>query len=151
MITIARMKEIHLDEVEEIEQDTFSMPWSLAGYRTALEQESNLFYVAMDDNKVVGYCGAYVSDYEGEITNVAIREDRRNGHIGSLMLEHMLQAGLDVGITDWYLEVRASNAAAIYVYKKLGFKEIGRRAGFYTKPTEDGLVMRKRISKEQKG
>ena len=39
------------------------------------------------------------------------------------------------------LEVRVSNAPAIALYRKVGFAEVGRRKGFYTRPTEDALIM----------
>jgi len=40
------------------------------------------------------------------------------------------------------LEVRPSNTAAVTLYKKLGFAEIGRRPNFYSFPREDALLMR---------
>ena len=43
------------------------------------------------------------------------------------------------------LEVRPSNTSAISLYTKYDFKEIGRRRNFYTKPTEDALLMQREI------
>ena len=41
------------------------------------------------------------------------------------------------------LEVRPGNAAAIALYEKFGFVEVGRRKNYYEKPKEDALIMTK--------
>ena len=47
------------------------------------------------------------------------------------------------------LEVRPSNAAALALYRELGFQPVGRRRDFYTDPTEDALLLTKTIKKEE--
>jgi len=42
-----------------------------------------------------------------------------------------------------FLEVRESNRAAIALYEGAGFSTVGKRAGYYREPTEDGLQMQK--------
>nr|MCR5358181.1 ribosomal-protein-alanine N-acetyltransferase [Lachnospiraceae bacterium] len=49
-----------------------------------------------------------------------------------------------VGGKEFTLEVRASNTAAISLYKSLGFAEEGRRRNFYEHPVEDAIIMWKR-------
>ena len=44
-------------------------------------------------------------------------------------------------MTTLYLEARESNHAARALYARFGFREIGRRRGYYRKPTEDALVL----------
>ncbi len=43
------------------------------------------------------------------------------------------------------LEVRAGSAGAIALYAGLGFVEVGRRVGYYERPSEDAVVMRMRL------
>ena len=49
-----------------------------------------------------------------------------------------------MGIENFTLEVRVSNASAIHVYEKLGFVSEGIRPRFYEKPVEDAMIMWKR-------
>lgn len=39
------------------------------------------------------------------------------------------------------LEVRPSNAAAIALYTRFGFREAGRRRNYYDLPKEDALIL----------
>ena len=45
------------------------------------------------------------------------------------------------GVASLYLEVRASNQAAIALYERFGFRDVGRRRNYYQHPTEDARVM----------
>ena len=78
---------------------------------------------------------------EGQITNVAVHPDHRRHGYGAAIVRALLRHAKDEKLESVSLEVRASNTAAIELYKRAGFTEAGRRKGFYTKPTEDALVM----------
>jgi ribosomal protein S18 acetylase RimI-like enzyme len=54
------------------------------------------------------------------------------------LMELARQAGCQIAT----LEVRPSNLAALKLYERLGFREIGRRKGYYTDTREDALLMR---------
>ena len=47
------------------------------------------------------------------------------------------------------LEVRESNAHAIAIYEKNGFESVGIRKNFYSDPKENGIVMIRRIERDQ--
>ena len=54
-----------------------------------------------------------------------------------------LLAGLLQRLTgEVFLEVRASNLAAIQLYESLQFARVGIRPAYYSHPTEDGVVLR---------
>lgn len=71
---------------------------------------------------------------ESELLNLAVDPAHRRQGIARRLL-----ALLPPGRT--FLEVRASNAAAIALYQAAGFTEAGCRKAYYTKPLEDGIVM----------
>lgn len=144
MIEFREIQEKDLDAVCRLEKETFSMPWRRADFADMIVQEHLLYIVAIFDKIIVGGCGLREIVGEGEITNVAVAKDYRNRGIGMQLLEHLLDNGEKMGITAFTLEVRRSNAAAIYLYKKLGFVTEGIRKDFYEKPCEDAVIMWKR-------
>ena len=75
------------------------------------------------------------------VFSLAVHPDHRRKGFGAAIVRTLLRHAKDARLESVSLEVRASNTAAIELYKRAGFAEAGRRKGFYTKPTEDALVM----------
>ena len=78
---------------------------------------------------------------EGEITNVAVMENRRRAGYAKALLGAMQQWAPAHGITRIILEVRAGNQGAIRLYETFGFKKIGVRKNFYQFPRENADIM----------
>nr|MCU0626508.1 GNAT family N-acetyltransferase [Gemmatimonadaceae bacterium] len=57
-----------------------------------------------------------------------------------------IEAAVAAGCEAIWLEVRVSNAAARALYERRGFTLVGRRRGYYRKPVEDALVLRRSLS-----
>ena len=96
-----------------IEQQSFSVPWSLESVLVELEGASNkLYMVICEENKIVGYAGAWLVYDEGQR-----------------------------GMKEIFLEVRISNLAALAMYRNLGFSVKGIRKDYYSEPTEDAYIM----------
>lgn len=138
------MKPEDVERISQLEEETFSMPWSRAAFLQMIEKEDASYYVAEADGKVVGGCGVLMIAGEGNITNVVIDKNYRNQGIGTKMLQYLIEDGRHNGLTAFTLEVRISNESAIHVYEKLGFFSEGIRPNFYEKPTEDAMIMWKR-------
>ena len=66
-VIVRPMTEEDLPQVETIEQESFSMPWSLDAFRSTIAREDTIYIVACEEDEIVGYCGMYVSFDEGEI------------------------------------------------------------------------------------
>lgn len=141
MVTIREMQMEDLEQVVQIEQACFSEPWSGAGFASSLASKDTRYLVAVKAEKIVGYCGYLRSFEEADITNVAVSTDYRNCGIAGKMLEELMEQGKQRGIERFTLEVRVSNQAAIHVYEKLGFASVGIRKNFYSRPTEDAMIM----------
>ena len=94
-----------------------------------------------EKREIIVYIGVSQSFEEADITNVAVVPEERKKGIGLLLLESMIKEALYRGILALVLEVRASNQAAIQLYKKAGFMVEGVRTGYYEKPKEDALLM----------
>ena len=80
---------------------------------------------------------------EGYISNVAVTSGARGKGIGSCLLKKLDEYAKEHEIKTISLEVRPSNAPAIALYEKFGYKQVGRRKNFYSHPTEDGLILTK--------
>ena len=102
--------------------------------------------VAVMDGRVAGFLASrQVAPDEREILNVAVDLSQRRKGIARALLMHELtheRQGEFAGARRWFLEVRASNVAAIHLYETAGFERCGRRPGYYQQPAEEALVMR---------
>ncbi len=143
MLEFKKMGKEHIDMVAEIEKDNFTMPWSKNSFLEAVEDKSAIYIVALEDSKVVGYAGMWTAVDEADITNVAVKQDKRNAGIGFKVMDYLFSCGRNAGIMRFFLEVRKSNEAAIALYTKCGFRSVGIRKNFYEKPVEDAIIMTK--------
>lgn len=141
MIKIREMQLDDLEQVMTIEEANFSVPWTETGFFTFLLREDTLFLVAEEGEKILGYCGVVTVQDEGDITNVAVEKNSQNQGIGKKLLEEMFQRIQKAGVCRLFLEVRAGNAAALHLYEKMGFVQMGIRKNYYEQPVEDGVVM----------
>ena len=139
--TIEEAREELLPQIQRIEQQSFSVPWTEAMLRVQLSPDSHVFLTAESAEGVVGYVGMmYVLD-EGYISNVAVRPDRRRQGIADALLDALETRARALMLSFLTLEVRAGNAPAASLYEKHGYRVVGRRKNYYEKPTEDALLM----------
>ena len=143
MIVFEKMNEAHIQAVAQLERENFSLPWSENVLSAELRNPLSLWLVAVRNGEVVGYVGAQIVPDEADMMNIAVSDfHRRKGIARSLILELLAQLQAQ-GVCSLTLEVRASNDAAISLYKGLGFQQVGRRPGYYKMPKEDALILRK--------
>ena len=132
----------HIAEINELEKLCFSLPWSRQALISQLPDDMHMFIAAIgDDGKVLGYVGMmYVLD-EGYITNVAVSPEHRRLGIADALINALIDRANEKDLSFVTLEVRKSNVPAIELYIKNGFSEVGLRKNYYTKPTEDAILM----------
>lgn len=133
--------EAHLNGVAELERLCFTSPWSASSCELLTKEGIGVGFVCEQDGRVMAYGGMLIAVDEGQITNIAVHPDYRRRGMASAILTSLMRYARDRHAESVTLEVRVSNAAAIALYKKAGFAEVGRRRAFYTKPTEDALIM----------
>ncbi len=143
-IVIRPMTKEDVPAVSRLEEAVFSMPWSPDAFLDMVEREDSLYVVAVAKEEPIGCCGVTNACGDGDINNVVVDEAWRNRGVGRKMLEVLMEQGREIGIENYTLEVRVSNAPAIHLYEKLGFVSAGIRPGFYDKPREDAMIMWKR-------
>ena len=140
-ITIEKMGESHIEKLAVIEKDCFSTPWSENALREELENSYARFLVAVCDGEVSGYIGAHNILGEVYITNVAVSEKHRRKGMGEKLINSLISVCEIENAEFITLEVRESNKPAINLYKKMNFKDVGKRKNFYENPREDAILM----------
>ena len=139
---ISQAREELLPQLQQIEQRSFSVPWTEAMLRLQLDPNSHVFLTAETaDGLVAGYVGMmYILD-EGYISNVAVAPEHRRRGVADMLLDALAERARALRLRFLTLEVRASNGPAIALYEKHGFSQVGRRPNYYEKPREDALLM----------
>jgi len=148
-----------LPQVIAIERRVFPTPWSLAMFVLELSKQSGICLAATETiaaqdahgparagagaqrrERLVGYliCSRY--DTVWHVMNVAVDLDHQRMGLASAMLAELYAR---VGDPDarFTLEVRRSNAVAIHLYEREGFRAAGTRRRYYQDNGEDALVM----------
>ncbi len=136
----------NIDDILTIENEAFSCPWSKKSFEEAfLNQNISLFVASSSDNSILGFLCLMILDSEAEVLNVAVSEKLRKQGIGSMLLSHALSYAKEHSVSSVYLEVRESNTAAQALYSNSGFEKIGIRRNYYKKPSEDAVLMQKKL------
>lgn len=142
-IVIRDMTDDDLMQVHEIEHRVYRNPWSVRSFSHELGHGQAMLKVATFEDAIIGYiCLRSIVDITHVMKITVLPRFRRRG-VALHLLEEALRDlwflnGQHHQIT---LEVRESNKAAIGLYEKSGFKEIGRRKGYYRSPDEDAILM----------
>ena len=144
-----RMQKIpsHLEGAAELEKLCFSNPWSAKSMELLTNDGIGVGYLCLTSSapntepSVAAYGGMLITVDEGQITNIAVHPDHRRKGMGAAILRTLIRHAKDAKLESISLEVRVSNTAAIKLYESFGFEQVGKRPGFYQKPTEDAYVM----------
>jgi len=138
-LTIRPLGYADLPQVIAIERRAFPTAWSLGMFVLELSKPSGICLAAIRDGKLVGYliCARYADVWH--LMNIAVDPAVRGQGVGTGLLEQMVaRAGEDAAYT---LEVRPSNATAIALYERFGFRSAGTRRRYYHDTGEDAVIM----------
>lgn len=143
-LQIRQMTFEDIPAVLEIERECFLSPWSFEGYKSELLRADSKAVIAVSSEEIIGFAIARLitSAGEGEILNIAVRQNLQNHGTGTLLLKEINNYLKSLEIRSVWLEVRKSNFTAQDFYRKNGFAFGGVRKNFYTNPPEDALVMK---------
>ena len=131
------INEMSISDKEEIESNYNKFP-NIWDERTFEEDARNSkYFVAKQDNQVVGFVSYTVVLDEVEIMNIVTREDSRNQGIASSLLSYIIRK---IDYNKINLEVNENNKTALNLYRKFGFKNVGQRKNYYN-GKEDAILM----------
>lgn len=145
---IEKLREEHIEALAEIENESFSKPWSVKSFKSELTSPSSVFFVAVEKDAPIGCISMNNALGEGFISKVMVRKDCRGNGVGKKLLEWLVNYAKENDMFSLTLEVRQSNKVAQGLYLAFGFKEVGKRKNFYSFPDEDAIIMTKEIYNE---
>lgn len=140
--------DIYIDQILEIENLSFSSPWSINAFRSEVVNPKSHLWVLTEDKATHGYICFWMFDNEIQLINIAIHPHKRGRRLGYHLLKKMIETSISQGLRFIWLEVRPSNQAAKSLYVKLGFQEVSRRPRYYTDTNEDAIVMALELSQK---
>jgi len=139
---------LDLERIAELGRQATSGPrWSDAQYRSMVGDASRIVLVAKQAEEICGFSVIHLIGDQAELENIVIADEARGKGQGTALLRAALQLAGRRGVRRILLEVRASNAPALRLYKKMGFVDGGRRKNYYSDPQEDAILMELRPPK----
>lgn len=145
-VDIRNMVQADCKAVYEIETLCFSdTSWTLEDFNDALSADSQYYFVAEQEGRIVGFAALYVMIDCGDLVNIAVHPAYRRQGISHRLMEILLETARKLALQYITLEVRIGNTAAIHLYEKHGFQKISTRKRYYKNPVEDADIMQKSI------
>lgn len=147
MNTISSLETTDLPAAYHIEQRAHAFPWSEKTFASN-QGERYLNFQLTQNGKMAAFAITQVVLDEATLFNIAVDPDYQRQGLGRVLLEHLIDELEKRGVATLWLEVRASNAAAIALYESLGFNEATIRRNYYptTDGREDAIIMALPIS-----
>ena len=138
-LEVRRLAYGDLPAVLAIERRAFQTPWSLAMFVLELSKPSGICLGISDRGGLVGYliCSRYADVWH--LMNIAVSPERRREGIATRLVRELFSAAGPAA--RFTLEVRTSNAGAIAMYERFGFRPGGHRRRYYHDNGEDALIM----------
>src|ERR1700690_4486466 len=142
-VSIRKMRMEDVPVVSKLDRMSFSLPWPEPAFTYEVRDNSaaRCFVAETEDQQVVGMIVSWVILDELHIATIAVHPDYRRQGIGEQILTKALQDGREAGTRHALLEVRAGNEAAQNLYRKFGFKSVGKRPKYYKDNGEDAILM----------
>lgn len=145
--TLRDMLLADIPEVQAIENQCQSHPWSEIHFKASIES-SHQAYVLEDPAapEIVAFAITSTVADEAELLNIAVAPSCQRQGVGHYLLNFLCDS-FEPSIQSFFLEVRGSNQAAIALYRKLEFNEVGLRRNYYPSlgGREDAVIMARNL------
>jgi len=138
-IEVTQMSIADLENIKDVLQSEFDDFWNYNIFKNELTNIFSKYVVAKQYNTIVGFAGMQIILDEATIMNIVTKATKRNSGIASKMLEKLIDIAKDCNLKSITLEVNENNTAAINLYKKYNFKQVGLRRKYYK--NQDSAVL----------
>lgn len=123
---------------------SFHRGWSETELERLLSERTTLGHVARADGGrggAVGFILSHIVQDEAEILTVAVMPAERGRGLARRLLDTHLSRLAALGAGEVFLEVDEGNVSALRLYRRAGLREVGRRDGYYRKPSENAAAL----------
>ncbi len=131
-----------LDELTLIEREAGFSGWNNNQLKQSFVKDTDTGFVLLDEKTIVGHAIFQVIPKESELLTLTIKKVSQGRGFGKYLLAESLKQLMQQKLETCFLEVGHRNTAAIRLYERLGFKQIGTRTDYYSKltPKQDALL-----------
>ncbi len=136
---IASMSRLHIEY-------GLNWRWTPAKVRRHIKDKDTMVLTANVDGKIAGFAIMRFGDDQAHLFLLAVQPEYRRTGIGQSMMEWLEKSCRTAGIQQVRLEVRASNRGAMQFYRNLGYRFLGKVAGYYDR-RESAAIMARSMNK----
>jgi [ribosomal protein S18]-alanine N-acetyltransferase len=146
-VSIRQMKLEDIEAVYQIENQSFTLPWSKRSYQFEITENHSSrpwvaeAYLKIGSKQIVGLIVIWLILDEAHIANFAVHPSFRGLGIGRKLLAFTILKAFEEGAHQFFLEVRRGNLTAQRIYTDFGFQIEGVREKYYQDNGEDALLM----------
>ena len=138
-----------IPQVIVVEQAAYTMQWPQKAYEHELTKNKLAHYFVLHttlpadpaESDLIGMAGFWLLADEAHISTIAVYPTWRRRGLGEWLLVNIIEEAQILGAVVATLEVRPSNQAALALYQKYDFTEVGRRFHYYSDNNEDALIL----------
>ncbi|OGR83951.1 MAG: hypothetical protein A2636_04240 [Elusimicrobia bacterium RIFCSPHIGHO2_01_FULL_64_10] len=157
IVSLDRLTPGDIPSLVEISRESGSARWSQAMFERELDLPFSVCLVARHTSGgqarhggpagggLAGFGGEWCVADAAQVVELAVRPESRGMGVGGELLRGLESAARDRGMRAMELEVREDNFPALRLYRRAGFRTVGRRAGFYSGPAGDAVLMEREI------
>lgn len=146
-ISLCPMQLDNVEEVLKIEHTMYDYPWTEGIFKDCL-RVGYCCWLLMEDDEIAAYSVLSAAAGESHLLNLCVRKTSQRRGYGRELMEHMLKLAKRHDADVCLLEVRPSNTAAIDLYEKMDFVEVGVRPDYYPAKNghEDAVILARELT-----
>ncbi len=146
-ISLCPMQLDNVEEVLKIEHTMYDYPWTEGIFKDCL-RVGYCCWLLMEDDEIAAYSVLSAAAGESHLLNLCVRKTSQRRGYGRQLMEHMLKLAKRHDADVCLLEVRPSNTAAIDLYEKMDFVEVGVRPNYYPAKNghEDAVILARELT-----
>jgi len=124
--------------------------WTPAKVKRHIKDKDTMVLIASKEGTIAGFAIMRFGDNQAHLFLLAVQPEYRRTGIGQSMMQWLEKSCSTAGIQAVRLEVRASNRVAMRFYRSLGYRFLGRVAGYYDR-REAAAILAKSLNESIPG